>query len=226
MAEKKLTLLYQQLIQDERVQSPSPNQTASISDFSLKLEEGATGVGYGPLRRTYAQPVSMVMAIVALVLLIACANVANLLLARGVARRREIEARLALGCSRMRLVRQLLTESILLSAFGTIAGLIVSYWGIRLLVQMVDTGPQPLRLDLIPDFRVLAFTSAVVVPTGIAFGIAPAWRASRLDLVSAMEVQGFGGTGRHDHGRTLIAVPDCALAVTADRRRSSHTKSL
>ena len=74
---------------------------------------------------------------------------------------------------------------------------------------MVDTGPQPLRLDLIPDFRVLAFTSAVMVLTGIAFGIAPAWRASRLDLVSAIKDQGFGGTGQHGRqyfGRTLIAV--------------------
>ena len=151
----------------------------------------------------------IIMAIVALVLLIACANVANLLLARGVARRREIAARLALGCSRMRLVRQLLTESVLLSAFGTIAGLIVAYWGIRLLVQMVDTGPQPLRLDLTPDFRVLAFTSAVMMLTGIAFGIAPAWRASRLDLVSAIKDQGFGGIGKHGRqylGRTLIVV--------------------
>ncbi len=208
-AEKKITLLFQQLIQDERVQSPSPNQTASIRDFSIQLEQGATGVGYGPLRRTYTRPLWIIMAIVALVLLIACANVANLLLARGVARRREIAARLALGCSRMRLVRQLLTESVLLSAFGTIAGLIVAYWGIRLLVQMVDTGPQPLRLDLTPDFRVLAFTSAVMVLTGIAFGIAPAWRASRLDLVSAIKDQGFGGIGKHGRqylGRTLIAV--------------------
>src|SRR4030095_10993601 len=108
------------------------------------------------------------MVIAALALLIACANVANLLLARAVTRQREISVRLALGCGRVRLIRQLLAESLMLSALGAAAGMLVARWGSRVLLRMVDTGYAPLRLDSRPDSRrVLVFTAILMTMTGI-----------------------------------------------------------
>src|SRR6266545_1726964 len=207
-AQTALTLLFQQLVQAERTQVPpeNPNRAPAIQSYFIQLEPGATGLSFGRFRHTFTQPLWIIMAIVALVLLIACANVANLLLTRAVARQREISVRLALGCSRFRLVRQLLTESLLLSALGTMAGLLVAWWGSDVLLRMVDTGPVPLRLDLSPDARVFAFTAAAMIVTGIGFGLAPAWRASGFDLASAMKDQarGTGQRVRQYLGRTLV----------------------
>jgi len=207
-AQTALTLLFQQLVQAERAAGlPSgPGRVAPVENYFIRVEPGATGLSTGLLRRTFTQPLWIIMAIVALVLLIACANVANLLLARAVARQREISVRLALGCSRFRLVRQLLTESLLLSALGTIVGLLVAWWGSDVLLRMVDTGSVPLQLDLSPDARVFAFTAAVMIVTGIGFGLAPAWRANGFDLASAMKDQarGTGQRVRQYLGRTLV----------------------
>src|SRR6266545_1782206 len=207
-AQTALTLLFQQLVQAERTQVPpeNPNRAPAIQSYFIQLEPGATGLSFGRFRHTFTQPLWIIMAIVALVLLIACANVANLLLTRAVARQREISVRLALGCGRFRLLRKLLTESLLLSALGTMAGLFVAWWGSPVLLRLVDTGPVSLRLDLSPDARVFMFTVAVMVLTGTAFGLAPAWRASRVDLASAMKEQarGTGGRVKQYLGRTLV----------------------
>jgi len=209
-AQTAITLLYQQLLQAERSQNPSRNARSgpSLQDFIIRLEPGATGFSFGRLRQTFTKPLWIIMAIVALVLLIACANVANLLFARAVARRREISVRLALGCGRFRLMRQLLTESLMLSALGTAAGLFIAWWSSNVLLRMVDTEPVPLRLDLSPGARVLLFTAAIMVLTGIGFGLAPAWRASRVDLSSAMKDQARGsGQGVKQYfGRTLVII--------------------
>jgi len=207
-AQTAMTLLFQQLVQAERAQVPpeNPNRAPAIQDYVIRLEPGATGLSSGLLRQTFTQPLWIVMAIVALTLLIACANVANLQLARAVARQREISVRLALGCGRFRLLRQLLTESLLLSALGAIAGLLIAWRLSRVLLRMVDTGSVPLRLDLSPDARVLLFTVAVMMLTGIGFGLAPAWRACGFDLASAMKEQARGAGQRVKQylGRTLV----------------------
>jgi predicted permease len=210
-AEAAMTLIYQQLVQDERGSAPerNPDSAPAIQDFHIRLEPGATGLSFGfprGLRQTYTRPLWIIMAIVGLVLLIACANIANLLLARAVARQREISVRMALGCGRFRLLRQMLTESLMLSTLGTVAGMLVAWGGSRVLLRMVDTGYVPLRLDLSPDARVLLFTAAIMALTGIGFGLVPALRASRVELASAMKDQARGTAARVKQylGRTLV----------------------
>jgi predicted permease len=145
------------------------------------------------------------MGMVAAVLLIACANVVNLLLARSTWRAREYSLRLAIGCSPRRLVRQLLTESVLLAAMGSIAGVVFSYWTIRTLLLMADAE----ALAVHPDFTVVAFLVSITALTGIGFGIGPAVRASRTDAAVSLGEQGRGGVGRATRRRlsqTLVLV--------------------
>ena len=143
--------------------------------------------GFSDVRRDFAAPLFVLMAMVALVLLVACANIANLLLARGAARQREIAVRLSIGASRARLIRQLLTESVLLSSVGAALGLLVAHWGSALLVRMaagVKAGPAPIAAGV--DGHVLIFTAALAVCTGILFGLAPAFRMTRVELNAAL----------------------------------------
>ena len=149
---------------------------------SLELAPG--GQGLDQLRRQYSRPLWILMGMVGLVLLIACANVANLQLARAAARQREIGVRLSLGAPRSRLIRQLLTESILLASIGGALGLALAWWASRVLVLFLS---QPDSLNLQPDFRILAFTAAACLATGLLFGLAPAFRATRADLTPALK---------------------------------------
>ena len=150
---------------------------------------------------------------VGLVLLIACANVANLLLARSAARQKEIAIRAAMGASRTRVLRQMLTESILLSAIGGIAGLILSIWLTDVLMSMLPEGAP--RLEHIGiDYRVLAFALGVSGLTGVLFGIVPALQASKLDVTSALKEGGRSGEGhRRTSARSLLLIGEVALSL-------------
>ncbi len=153
----------------------------------------------------------VLMVIVGAVLLIACSNVANLLLARGAARQREIAIRMALGSGRGRLIRQLLSESMLLSLTGAALGIVFAHWGARLLVGLLASNvyrENQVFLDLSIDSRVLAFTVGVAVLTGLLFGLAPAWRATRVDPQSAMKANARGVVdgGKFGLGKALVVV--------------------
>ena len=160
-----------------------PEQRAGLP--KLRLEEGASGID--SLRRQYSKPLLVLMTMVGLILTIACANIANLLLARATARRREMAIRLSMGAGRMRVIRQLLTESVLLSLSGGALGLLVALGGIRFITLLLGNrnGQAILRAGL--DWPVLGFTFALAVATGIVFGLAPALQATKVDLAPALK---------------------------------------
>src|SRR5581483_7464956 len=152
---------------------------------TLWLQEGKSGVD--ALRREYSKALYTLMTMVALILTIACANLANLLLARAAGRRREIAVRLSVGAGRLRVMRQLLTESVLLSLCGGLLGVIIAAVGIRSLTLLLANGDPNFTLHAELDWRVLMFTFVVAVGAGLIFGIAPAVQATRVDITPALK---------------------------------------
>jgi predicted permease len=162
-----------------------PEDQKKFRNWSLLSTSAATGKS--DLRTQFDQPLNILMAVVGLVLLIACANIASLMFARTVSRSKEIAVRKALGASRLRLIRQLLTECLLLSSAGALLGFLFARWGAALLVRYLSTAGNNVFLDLALDGRILAFTAAIAVFTGILFGVLPAFRSTRVSLTSAMK---------------------------------------
>ncbi|MCX6612640.1 MAG: ABC transporter permease, partial [Acidobacteria bacterium] len=178
----------------------------------LELEEAANG--YSGMRRQLAQPLWILMGIVALVLLIACTNVANLLIARSIVRRKEFAVRAALGASRWRLMRPLLVESTLLSCLGGGAGLALAYSLNSLLISFLPPANTPLRLSSTPDWRVLAFTFGIAFVTGILFGLFPAISAGNTDAAPALKEEGRGmSTGSSGFLRKALVGVQVALSI-------------
>jgi putative ABC transport system permease protein len=152
---------------------------------SLVADPAATGIS--GLRQQFRQPLQVLMGVVGLVLLITCANIASLMLARAAARHKEIAVRQALGASRGRLIRQLMTECLLLSSAGALAGILFARWGTALLVRYMSTARNTVFLDLSFDGRVLGFTAAIAALTAFLFGLLPALRSTHVSLTSAMK---------------------------------------
>ncbi len=178
------------------------------------LVAAPAGKGLSDVRRAYDQPLRMLMAVVGLVLLIACANIASLMLARAATRQKEISVRLAIGASRGRLIRQLLTECVLLSCAGAALGILFARWGSAILVQFISTPRSPVFLQFSMDSRILGFTAAIAVLTGILFGILPALRSTKVSLSSAMKGGQQDEAPGHAHfrpGRWIVA---CQVALS------------
>jgi predicted permease len=172
-------------------QTIAPNVQRSTKPENLPhVESQPASKGLSYLRTEFSKPLFILMTVVALVLLIACANAANLLLARAAFRQKEIALRLAIGAGRGRLVRQLLTESVLLAGVGGLLGLLLAFWSTDVLLAFMSSGREPIHLSVTPDPRVLGFTATVSVLTGILFGLLPALRSSRLDLTPALKESG------------------------------------
>ncbi len=204
-AEARLKTLAPAIFDATVPQNWKPDMQADYRKRTLETKPVASG--FSDVRNKYQQALYILMAITGVVLLIACANVANLLLARSAARQREIAIRMALGSGRGRLIRQLLTESLLLSLTGAALGVLFAQWGTRLLVRLLSDGAT-VYLNLTVDFRVLAFTAAIAILTGLLFGLAPAWRGTRVDPQSAMKANARGVIegSRFGIGKALVVL--------------------
>ena len=193
-------------------QNSRPENQARYLNEPFNMRSAANGPN--GLGRQYRQPLLILMGVVALVLLIACANIANLLLARANARRHEFSVRVALGASRWRIARQLLAESTLVSSVGAMLGLAFAQWGASLLLHELSVQSTPIALDIGIDWRILAFTAGVAMTTTLLFGTVPALRGTRVQPNEALKQQGRSIAGESGFGfGSAMVVVQVALSL-------------
>jgi putative ABC transport system permease protein len=206
-AEARLRAFWPELRDATLPQESRPGILAEYLTEQPALTSATTGISN--LRDVYSRPLYLLLGVVAMVLMIACGNMANLLLAQSVARRRELALRLSLGARRGQLVRQLLVESLMLSTIGAAVGLLIAGWGSRAIVALLSTRTQVVEVNLSMDWRVFVFTTAVGVVTGLLFGVAPALRGTALKPADALRDHARGvaaGGGRLQVGHALVAL--------------------
>jgi predicted permease len=202
-SQANIGLVFHQLLAGYEIPNLNEQERRNLLGQTIKAREG--GKGASSLRGDFAQPLVVLMALVGLVLLIACANIANLLLARAAGRQKEIAVRLALGAGRGQLGMQMMAESMVLAAAGAALGLLFASAGTRLLLRLIS-GAQGVPLEVHPDARMLGFTAGLAILTGILFGVAPALRATRFDVAPALKenARGLSGGSRVTLGRLLV----------------------
>jgi predicted permease len=211
-AQANTDLVFRQILRSYKGPAPSQEDLDGIQHASIELTPASTG--RSPLRQEFAEPLKILMALVALVLLITCANVANLLLARATSRQREIAVRMSLGAERGRLIRQLLAESGLLASAGAIIGVAFAWGASRLLLAMVSRGSDLVPISVAPDAAALGFTAALSVLTVFLFGAAPAWRATSLELAQSLKAgRGIIAAGTHNRLARGLVVGQVALSL-------------
>jgi predicted permease len=198
-------------VREKGFEKASASDRAQFLKSSLDVFPGSRG--NSGLRREYDAPLRILMAIVGLVLLIACANVANLLLARAAARQREIAVRLAIGASASRIARQALVESLLLAVIGGLAGLLLAIWMDGALLRFIPTDYGPANLMTTPDARILAFTLGVCLVTGLLFGLVPALATRKVDLAPTLKVDARVTSGGRARFRQALVVAQVSLSA-------------
>jgi predicted permease len=213
-AKANLDLIWQQSLNGAYGARLRANDLREIRKNKIDVVPGQRGMSV--LRGSFQKPLMLLMGVVGLVLLIACVNVANLLLARAKARQREIAVRLAIGAKPSRVISQLLTESVVLAFLGGALGLFFAFWGTQLLLRVFGVTVENTGLQITPDLRVLAFTASVCLVTGILFGLVPALRSLKLDVNSALKgaavSDSMGGRFGLHWGKLLVAL-QVALSV-------------
>jgi putative ABC transport system permease protein len=187
-----------------RIEQQNPVTNEGLGVKVMSLHDTLTG--------DYRQALLILLGVVGCVLLVACVNVANLMLARASARQKEFALRAALGASRWRIMRQLLVESLVLSLIGGVVGFVLSIWALRLLLTAIP-GELPFWMNFGIDLRVLGFTAAITLLTGLLFGAAPALQTSRVDLNDTLKEGGRGSSGVRSRVRSLLVVAEIALSL-------------
>jgi predicted permease len=212
-AQAELDVLYRQIRTEGAGSRISPRIGREIRTQRIELRPGLRGTS--DANGTFGTELRILAAVVGMALLIACVNVANLLLARAASRRREIAVRLSIGAGRGRLIRQLLTESAVLAMGGGVLGLLLAKGGLGLLLSVLSYGQDSIPFDLSVDLRILAFTGGVSLFTGILFGLAPALAAARVDLAPILKGTERGAESRPLHCRatSLLVVVQVALSL-------------
>jgi predicted permease len=202
-AEANTNVVFRQILRTFSGEAPTEQRLKNIQAAFISLKPAASG--RSRLRIAFTEPLEILMGVTGLVLLIACANLANLLLARAAARQREIAVRMSLGAGRLRLIRQLVAESAVLGLLGAVLGIALAWFGSALLLSMVSPGNAPLPIAIAPDGRALLFTVAVTAVTVLLFGAAPAFRATGAGPSTYLRTgRGVIG-GRNRFGRGLVA---------------------
>jgi predicted permease len=208
-ARAEMAVLYQWVIEERASHSKDP----VIRQMKLAVEPAGAGLT-SPLRDQFARPLVLLLSVVSLLLLLACTNLASMLLARATARQREMALRVSLGAARFRLARQALTESLLLSAAGSLPGILLAWFGANALMRIIGSGrpipgfPPRIEIPVRPDLHVLLFTALAALSSAVLFGLAPAWNAFATTPASSLRDAGRAGETRFRRlfGKSLVVV--------------------
>jgi predicted permease len=211
-ATPEMNVLWQQILKADPEYKPAPAYDKGQPKYDRMIVLPGSG-GWSYLRTQFSRPLTVLMIVVGLVLLIACANVANLLLARAAGRQKEIAVRLAIGAGRARLVYQLLVESLVVSVLGGITGLLFAWWGVRVMVGLLPKSAIPTQLNLTPDLRVLGFAFAASLLTGLVCGLVPALQSTRPDLVAALKSETAAARRSRFDLRRILVVAQVAISL-------------
>ena len=211
-ATPEANVLWQQILKADPEYKPPAAYNKDGEKYNRMIVLPASG-GWSGFRNQFAKPLTVLMIVVGMVLLIACANVANLLLARAAGRQKEIAVRLAIGAGRARLVYQLLMETLVVSVLGGITGSMFAWWGVRVMLGLLPKQRIPTELNLTPDLRVLGFAFAASLLTGLICGLVPALQSTRPDLVTALKNETAAARRSRIDLRRILVIAQVAISL-------------